>query len=114
MATELTAEAVIAAKVLAGFNFTQGGHEVRWNHERGWFLRSQGGLDVALSQDEVVALIVDAMKREMGEDWNGCTPYMPNEWVAYYRRGNDGVCSAEAPAEAEAVIAAYKAWKEGK
>lgn len=86
------------------------GQASRMVRPHGWYLGGRQPLPPAYA----LALIVDAAKREMGEDWHGCTPYMPNEWVAYYKRGDDGVCSAEGHTEAQAVLAAWRAWKEGR
>jgi hypothetical protein len=109
MQSELTAEAVLEAKKFADFNFTQGGHEVKWHAQRGWWL-SCDEREASLSKDEALALITDAMKREMGGDWYGVSrPYSAPRWRAVV-----GGFAVDGDTESEAVVKAYAAWKEGK
>lgn len=61
---------------------------------------------------QALDLIVGAMKREMGEAWYGCQWSQSQEtWKAYIKERSDWP-GYEADTEAEAVIAAWRAWKE--
>ena len=73
--------------------------------------------EATLSPKHALALIVDAAKREMGEDFQGATvsdvSHRNRRWVAFWHDGCD-FTEAFAPTESAAVLAAYRAWKEGR
>lgn len=66
----------------------------------------------AVKTANALALIVDAAKREMGEDYKG-SMVMRDTWTASVVLGGyeDAI---DADTEAAAVLAAFKAWKEGR
>lgn len=87
-----------------------------WGETSGWHIRGEW-----MHPHEALALIVDACKREMGTGYLGCSKFMKKHngeegWAAYYSENKCPCCggSAEGPTESEAVLAAYKAWKEGR
>lgn len=76
--------------------------------------------DGTLSPYQALALIVDAAKREMGEVYRGVNRSR-NEWgnqfwdCEFYRGDEYGsISSRQGDTEAQAVLAAYLAWKEGR
>lgn len=86
-----------------------------WGCHSGWHISEEW-----IAPNHALALIVDAAKREMGEDWYGCERSQ-KKWKAYvYTKSKDGdteIAGVEvviAPTESAAVLAAYLAWKEGR
>jgi hypothetical protein len=115
MATELTAEAVweMVADVPDIEAMLENIQVAVTGGIRIWYLQGPDKT-IDIEPHMALALITDAMKREMGEDWGGCMPIGVKNWRAYIENEVSDWPGYDAPTEAEAVIAAYKAWKEGK
>lgn len=67
---------------------------------------------------EALALIVDACKRKMGEDWHGTMLVDVVDgkqyWAGHVYIKNIGILDYPGSTEYEAIIAAFLAWKDGK
>ena len=82
-----------------------------WGCHSGWHISEEW-----IAPNHALALIVDAAKREMGEDWHGTmlvnvvgdTQYWDGD---VFIKGT-GIVNHPAPTESAAVLAAYLAWKE--
>lgn len=87
---------------------------IQWHN--GYFTIQSRGIDYILRPEDVLAIVVDAAKREMGKDWFGCDAVMVDRqkkiWRAGFHKPQQRYRQFEASTEAAAVLAAFKAWKE--